>query len=91
MYEDLFKPIKIRDMELRNRVKFPATAACLDKAGYITEEFIDYHLARVRGGCGLTTVENCRVHPGTASTHNLGIWNDSFIPGLTQLSEAIHE
>jgi len=77
-------------MELQNRVKFPATASCLDKDGYITEEFIDYQLARVRGGCGLNTPEDCRVHARTASSHNLGIWNDTFIPGMKQLSEAIH-
>lgn len=90
MFQALFQPIKIRGMELKNRVKFPATASCLDKDGYVTDEFIAYHVARTRGGCAMNTTEDCRVHEGTASSHNLCICNDSFIPPMKKLTDAVH-
>lgn len=90
MFDNLFSPIKIRGLELKNRVKFPATASCLDTEGYINDLFIDYHTARARGGAAMNTTEDARVHAGTATSHNLGIWDDSHIPGMKKLADAVH-
>ena len=48
MFEKLFSPIKIRGMELKNRVMLPAMGTKFSgKASYVTDQLIDYHVARV--------------------------------------------
>lgn len=91
-YPNLLKPIKIKGMELRNRVIFPAMGTGFLKDGYVTEEFIDYHVARAIGGCGLNITEAASVH-GASAPRNLlmHIWDDRFIPGLKKFTDAMHE
>ncbi len=57
MYDQLLSPIQIRGLELRNRVVYPAmgTKMAVDKE--VTDQLIAYHLARVKGGCGLNILE----------------------------------
>ena len=63
MFEKLFSPVKIRDMNLKNRVILPSMGTkFVGKASYVTPQLIDYHIARVKGGCGLNMVEVCSVH-----------------------------
>ena len=46
-FPSLFSPIKIRDMELRNRVVFPAMGTKMaTRDGFVTKQLIDYHVAR---------------------------------------------
>ena len=63
MYQKLFTPIKIRSMELKNRIVLPAMGTKFSgKTSYVTDQLIDYHVARVKGGTGLSIVEVCSVH-----------------------------
>ena len=60
MFEKLFSPIVIRGMELKNRIMLPAMGTKFSgKTSYVTEQLINYHVARVKGGCGLNMVEVC--------------------------------
>ena len=87
MFEKLFSPITIRGMELKNRVMLPAMGT---KASYVTDQLIDYHVARVKGGCGLNMVEVCSVHTPSAPRGFLSISEDEYVPGLKKLTDAIH-
>ena len=91
-YKHLFNPIKIRGLELKNRVVFPAMGtkmATEDK--YVTDQVIDYHVARVVGGCGLNITEVCSVYAKAAPRKFLAISDDKYIPGLKKLADAIHK
>lgn len=90
-YPNLFKPITIRGLELKNRIVFPAMGTGFLKDGYITDEFIDYHVARAKGGCGLSITEAASVH-GPSAPRNLllHIWDDKFLPGLRKFTDAMH-
>jgi 2,4-dienoyl-CoA reductase-like NADH-dependent reductase (Old Yellow Enzyme family)/thioredoxin reductase len=91
-FSKLFSPIKIRGLELKNRVVFPAMGtkmATEDK--FVTQQIIDYHVARVEGGCGLNFSEVCSVYAPASPKKFLSIAEDKFIPGLKQLTDAIHE
>ena len=67
MFEKLFSPFKIKDMELKNRVILPAMGTKFaGKASFVTPQLIHYHTARVKGGCGLNIVEVCSVHTPSA-------------------------
>ncbi len=90
-YPILFKPIKIRGMELRNRVIFPAMATNLiAKGGYVTDQFINYHVARALGGNGLNTTEATSVHSPSAPYNFLSVSDDKYLPGLKKFADAIH-
>jgi len=91
MFEKLFSPITIRGMELKNRVMLPAMGTKFSgKASYVTEQLINYHVARVKGGCGLNMVEVCSVHTPSAPRGFLSISEDEYVPGLKTLTDAIH-
>jgi 2,4-dienoyl-CoA reductase (NADPH2) len=60
--------------------------------GHITERHKRFYEERARGGVALVTVEVAAVdYPrGAAMTHQLGISDDAFIPGLRDLTERVH-
>ncbi len=63
MFEHLFAPIKIRDMELKNRIILPAMGTRMAaENGAVTDKLIAYHAARAKGGCALNIVEVAAVH-----------------------------
>ncbi len=91
MFEKLFSPVKIRDMELKNRIILPSMGTkFVGKASYVTPQLIDYHVARTKGGCGLNMIEVCSVHTPSAPRGFLSISEDEYIPGLKKLTDAIH-
>ncbi|MDY8024639.1 FAD-dependent oxidoreductase [Paenibacillus polymyxa] len=91
-YDTLFSPVKIRDLELKNRVMFPAmgTKMATDDR-FVSQQVIDYHVARVEGGCGLNFTEVCSVYRVASPSKYLAISEDKYIPGLKKLTDAIHE
>lgn len=91
MYERLFTPIKIRGMELKNRIVLPAMGTKFSgKTSDVTDQLIDYHLARVKGGSALNIVEVTSVHTPSAPRGFLSISEDRYIPGFQRLTDAIH-
>ncbi|MCR8645294.1 NAD(P)/FAD-dependent oxidoreductase [Paenibacillus sp. N1-5-1-14] len=91
-FKQLFSKIQLKGLELKNRVIFPAMGTKMaDTQGYVTQQLIDYHVARVKGGCGLNIVEVCSVHAPSAPAKFLNISDDKFIPGLRKMADAIRE
>ncbi len=88
----LFTPARIGPVEIKNRIVMPPmTTRTADEQGFVTEDCIAYYLERVRGGTGLITVEMASPEKaGRHRRHEVGIYDDRFIPGLTRLVEAIH-
>ena len=91
-YESLFQPIKIAGVTIPNRiVRAPHGTLLID------DSLIDYHVARAKGGVGLSAVEAMNVHPGApgqtktgaaAHTH-LPLWSDDCIPFYERMMERI--
>lgn len=88
----LLTPARIGSVEVRNRIVMPPmTTRLADKDGRVTEDTVNYYMARVRGGVGLITVE--MASPERAGRHRLrelGIYDDQFLPGLSRLVTEIH-
>jgi len=60
--------------------------------GYVTERIRSYYEARARGGAALLIVEATYVHlRGQMLTNQLGISDDKFIPGMSELGQVIHK
>ena len=91
-YKNLLGPIKIRGLELRNRVVFPAMGSGFLKNGHVTDSFIDYHVARTLGGNGLNITEAAAVHaPSAPRDFLMRICDDECLPGLKKFTDVIHE
>ncbi len=87
---NLFSPIEIRNISLRNRIFSTGHVTGLANGG-MTDRLLAYHDARAKGGAGLVITEVAPVHESAFfSTHDLRADNDDCIPGFQRLAEAIH-
>lgn len=92
MKSSLWQPFKINQMELKNRIVFPPMVTqYAEERGFVSERTKNHYEARAKGGAGLIIVEATYVHPrGQAFAKQLSISADEYIPGLSELVEAIH-
>ena len=61
-FERLFQPIRLGEMEVKNRfVLTPMATNFSSKDGFITERLKAYYMERARGGAGLVMVEESCV------------------------------
>lgn len=83
-FEKLFSPIKIRGLELKNRVVMSAMGTHMTgmNSSEVSQKLIDYHVARAKGGVGMNTTEVCSVDPASSPKGFLSISEDKYIPGL---------
>src|SRR3979490_1327016 len=88
----LLSPGGIVSVEISNRIVMPPmTTRTADAEGFVTDDTMAYYLARARGGVGLITVEMASPErAGRHRRHEIGIYDDRFLPGLTRLVDAIH-
>ncbi|PSR72183.1 hypothetical protein PHLCEN_2v11940 [Hermanssonia centrifuga] len=87
----LFKPIKIRGLELQNRIVLAPLGQYSGKDGFPTP----WHMAHIGGivsrGPGLSFIEATAVVPeGRITPEDLGIWSDEHIPALAELTTFAH-
>jgi 2,4-dienoyl-CoA reductase-like NADH-dependent reductase (Old Yellow Enzyme family)/thioredoxin reductase len=82
----VFEPIQIRGVEIPNRVVRTAHLTKLGM-GLVSDDLIEYHAARARGGVGLSIIEATAVHPSSV----LGLigYDDSVIPTYKKLMDTI--
>lgn len=90
--QHLLSPIKIRSLEIPNRLVMPPMGTGLgNDDSTVSEANLAYIKRRAQSGVGLVITEITCVHPsGLVSPHSLGVWDDKFIPGLTRMADAIH-
>jgi 2,4-dienoyl-CoA reductase-like NADH-dependent reductase (Old Yellow Enzyme family) len=88
----LLTPARIGPVEIKNRIVMPPmTTRTADAEGFVTDDSVAYYMARVRGGVGLITVEMASPERcGRHRHHEVGIYDDRFLPGLTRLVGDIH-
>lgn len=92
--DSIFKPGKIGNMILRNRIVMPAMGTNLgSKEGYVTDRLKYYHRVRAKGGVGLNIVEVACVDTskGKVNHRQLSIDDDRFLPGLKELAKTIQQ
>lgn len=88
----LFSPIKIKSLELPNRVIMsPMFSNSAGPRGEVTQNTIKHYVDRARSGVGLimtehTSVSSWYIHPG----NRLQISEDFHVEGLKKLVDAVH-
>lgn len=88
----LLEPIKIGNMELRNRVVLSAMAKYFCTNGYIGREYCEYYRNIAHGGTALIIPGIMCVEPKWYGQHEQPFLNDDkYIPGLKMAIDAVHE
>ena len=89
----LFQQTNINDLILRNRTVRSATCDCLaDSVGHVTDKQIELFSDLATGGVGLIISGITYAHvSGQIATHQNSLADDDCIPGLEQLTGAVHE
>lgn len=93
-YPNLFSPIKIGTMEVKNRLFLApmGTAFGEYRVHKPTKKMADYYAARAAGGTGLIIVEQSVVQQrGLWSLNGGGLWSDEFVPGWKMVVDRVHE
>lgn len=88
----LFAPITIGTMTARNRLMMPAMSINfgVDDQGFVTDQLIDYFVARARGGAGMLLVGGGGIHPTGVELPDLPkLWQDACIPALRRMVAAV--
>src|ERR1700733_5223102 len=88
----LFTPIKIRDIEFRNRL-FVSPMCQYSAVDGVPQTWHLVHLgSRAVGGAGLVMVEATGVSPeGRISPGDTGIWNQQQIKAFTPIAQFIRD
>ncbi|MEE8106979.1 MAG: NADH:flavin oxidoreductase [Planctomycetota bacterium] len=87
----LFRPFEIRGLKLDNRIVLPAMVTRLSgKDGRVNDAIRDRYVRYAAGEPGLMVVEAMGVHEAKSGPL-LRASNDSFLPGLTGLTRAVHD
>ncbi len=89
-FPKLFSPIKIGTLELPNRIVYsPCGSTTASEEGYVTDRMLDLYHSYASGGAALVCVED--THVNLIGGRPPFIYDDSFIPGFSNLAEAIHK
>ncbi|PHI17270.1 NADH:flavin oxidoreductase [Fusobacterium polymorphum] len=91
---NIFTDFKIKNIHIKNRIVLPPMVrfSLLGDDGYVTEALIQWYGMIARSGVGLIIVEASAVEEsGKLRENQIGIWNDSFIEGLTKVANEIHK
>ena len=93
MYSKLFEPVTIGSLTIKNRFVVPSMDTRLtDENHQYTDQAIRYYVRRAQGGFGLIISEyTCVRKDGLAYDKQGAIYDDSFIPQLKKLTDAVHE
>jgi len=89
----LFTPMKLGEMEVKNRFVHSATYECLaGENGEVTDEIIKRYRNLAKGEVGLIIPGYMYVHPlGQALKNQMGIHNDDMVSGLKKMVDGVHE
>ena len=89
---DLFHPLKLRDVELKNRIAVSPMCQYSSLDGFANEWHLVHLGSRAVGGAALVMTEATSVSPeGRISIDDLGIWKDEHIPSLNKITDFIHK
>ncbi|MGW8320402.1 MAG: oxidoreductase, partial [Thermodesulfobacteriota bacterium] len=87
----LFSPIKIGNVEIRNRILQSAHITNFAEGGLPSERHLRYYEARAKGGIGLIIQEATVVNPYTGLHPTLSHgWKQGVVERLRKISEAVH-
>jgi 2,4-dienoyl-CoA reductase-like NADH-dependent reductase (Old Yellow Enzyme family) len=88
--QEPFSPAQLGPVRLRNRIIKAATFEGLTPQRLVTDALIEFHRRVAAGGVGMCTVAYCAVSPEGATDGRQILLRDEAVPGLRNLTDAIH-
>jgi len=88
-FPNLFSPITINGMTLKNRIVMTAMHLGYTPEGEVTDRLIHFYERRAKGGVGLIIVGGCPIDDYSGMPSMVCINDDRFIPGLQRLTRAV--
>jgi 2,4-dienoyl-CoA reductase (NADPH2) len=90
-FPNLFSPIEVNSMLLKNRIVMTAMHLRYTPEGEVTDKLVNFYVRRAQGGVGLIIVGGCRIDELGGMSSMMGIDDDRYIPGLARLVEAVQK
>lgn len=93
LYPNLFKPIRIGNLRLKNRIiAAPTSPSMITTEGHFTPEMTAYLEEKAKGGVAVVTYGEAIPHSKTGKSHDKQLQLDSFgvKQGMAQVARAIH-
>lgn len=93
-YPNLFKPLKIGNITLKNRMELaPSSLEDFTEREYVPRGWIEYYERKAAGGASVITVGETPVLSTTGPTqrHMLDICDPEIMPYLAKVADAIHQ
>ena len=88
----LFSPLKIKNVELKNRIVVSPMCQYSSRDGFANDWHLVHLGSRAVGGAALVFTEATAISPeGRISPDDLGIWKDEHIPFLKRITEFIEK
>lgn len=88
----LFNPIKIKNLEFKNRIFMAPMCMYEAKDGFASDWHLVHYLTRAIGGVGAIIVEATGVEPiGRITENDLGLWSDEQIVKLREIVAKVKE
>ena len=91
-FPNLFSPIKIANLTLKNRIiAAPTSQGNLTAEGFLTPQNIAFWELKAAGGAAVVTLGEAIVHTKTGQSHNLQVPLDTelVVPSLAEAAKAI--
>ncbi len=88
-FPNLFSPITINGMTLKNRIVMTAMHLGYTPEGKVTDRLVDFYTLRARGGVGLCVVGGCLIDEYGGMASMISLENDLYVPGLRQLTDSV--
>ncbi|MBQ3437796.1 MAG: NADH:flavin oxidoreductase [Fusobacterium sp.] len=91
---NIFSEYNIKNIKIKNRIVLPPMVrfSLIDKSGYVNDKLVNWYGDIARSGVGLIIVEASAVEEsGKLRENQIGIWDDTFIEGLSKIANEIHK
>ena len=87
---DIFTPVKIGPVTLRNRIIRSAAFENMAYGNKPSKDLMDYHVAVARGGVGMTTLAYASVNRSGLSFDGQLWMREEIVPALREITDAVH-
>jgi 2,4-dienoyl-CoA reductase (NADPH2) len=88
-FENLFSPIKIGSIEIKNRYVMNAMHLGWEEDDYVGQRIIDFYIERAKGGVGLIIVGGFKIEKAGGGRRFMSIADDDHVPDLKKLTTAV--
>ncbi|HON77738.1 MAG TPA: FAD-dependent oxidoreductase [Spirochaetota bacterium] len=89
MFAQLFSPIMINNVEVKNRIAYPSMGLLYSNDGSMNDRYYDYFREKARGGAGIVTVGPVGIDKVGGMGVTLSLSGDDTIPAFKKCADII--